>query len=88
VATVIGHRGFEESLQPGDSLFVAEKPQELADDCIRLINDQSQRLALAKRGQEVVRREFSYEYFATIVRREVERAVGAQCLTSVPRLLL
>jgi polysaccharide biosynthesis protein PslH len=84
VATGIGHRGFEGSLQAGDSLIVAEKPEELADDCVRLINDGARRLALSERGQEVVRREFSYEKFANVVHREIERAVGARFLSSVP----
>ena len=76
VATVMGHRGFEASLQSGDSLLVAADPEDLAENCIRLIKDQAQRLALAKRGREVVQREFSYQKFASIVHREVERALG------------
>jgi ECF sigma factor len=48
----------------------------VAENCIRLINDHARRLALAKRGGEVVRREFSYEKFASIVHQEVERALG------------
>jgi glycosyltransferase involved in cell wall biosynthesis len=76
VATVLGHRGYEDCLQAGDSLVVAGNPEDVAENCIRLINDHPRRLALAKRGQEVVRREFSYEKFASIVHREVERALG------------
>jgi polysaccharide biosynthesis protein PslH len=76
VATVIGHRGFEDCLPSGDSLLVATNPEDVAENCIRLINDHALRLALAKRGREVVRREFSYEKFASIVHREVERALG------------
>jgi hypothetical protein len=41
-----------------------------------LINDHALMPALAKRGREVVQREFSYEKFASIVHREVERALG------------
>jgi len=74
--TVLGHRGYEDSLPAGDSLLVAANPEELAGNCIRLINDQARRFALAERGQGVVRREFSYEKFAGIVHREVERALG------------
>ena len=51
-------------------------PEEVAENCIRLINDHSVRLALAKRGQEVVQRKFSYQKFAGIVHGEVERALG------------
>jgi polysaccharide biosynthesis protein PslH len=76
VATVIGHRGFEDHLQSGDSLLVGTNAEDLAENCIRLINDQARRLALAKRGREVVGREFTYEKFADIVHREVERAIG------------
>jgi glycosyltransferase involved in cell wall biosynthesis len=76
VATVIGHRGFEDCLPSGDSLLVAANPEDLAENCIRLINDHTLRLALAKRGREVVQREFSYQKFANIVHREVERALG------------
>jgi glycosyltransferase involved in cell wall biosynthesis len=78
VATVIGHRGFEECLQSSDSLLVAANAEDLAENCIRLINDHALRLALAKRGREVVEREFSYRKFAGIVHREVERALSEQ----------
>jgi glycosyltransferase involved in cell wall biosynthesis len=78
VATVIGHRGFEDCLQSNDSLLVAENAEDLAENCIRLINDHTLRLALAKRGREVVLREFSYQKFAGIVHGEVERALGEQ----------
>ena len=76
VATVVGHRGFEDCLSSGDSLLVAATPEEVAENCIRLINHHALILALAKRGREVVRREFSFEKFASIVHREVERALG------------
>ena len=77
VTTVIGQRGFDDQLQSGDSLLVATQAEDLAENCIRLINDQAQRIPLAKRGREVVQREFSYQKFASIVHQEVERA----CLT-------
>jgi len=73
VASVVGHRGYEDCLRAGDSLVVAGEPEDLAANCIQLINDHERRLALAKRGREVVRREFSYPKFASIVHREVER---------------
>jgi polysaccharide biosynthesis protein PslH len=76
IATVMGHRGYENCLRPGDSLLVAANPEDLAENCIRLINDHALMLALAKRGQEVVQREFSYEKFASVVHQEVERALG------------
>jgi glycosyltransferase involved in cell wall biosynthesis len=76
VATVLGHRGYEDRLVAGDSVLIGADPDELAKSCIRLINDHAQRLALAKRGQEVVRREFSYEKFARIVHQGVERALS------------
>jgi glycosyltransferase involved in cell wall biosynthesis len=75
VVTVLGHRGYEDSLPAGDSLLVAANLEEIAENCIRLINDHARRFALAERGQEIVRREFSYEKFAGIVHREVERAL-------------
>jgi polysaccharide biosynthesis protein PslH len=78
VATVIGHRGFEDRLLSGDSLLVAASAENLAENCLSLINDHERRLALARRGREVVQREFSYEKFAKIVHREVERVVGAK----------
>ena len=78
VVTAMGHRGYEDRLQSGDSLLVAANAEDLAENCLRLINDHARRLALAKRGREVVRREFSYERFASIVHREVERALGEQ----------
>ncbi|MBV9130288.1 MAG: glycosyltransferase family 4 protein [Verrucomicrobia bacterium] len=77
VSTTMGHRGFEDLLSPGDSLLVAANAENLADHCISLIKDHQWRLALAKRGREVVQREFSYEKFASIVREEVERVLGA-----------
>jgi polysaccharide biosynthesis protein PslH len=78
VATVIGQRGFEDRLPAGDSLLVAANPEDLAENCIRLINDHARMLALSKQGREVVLREFSYQKFASIVHREVERALGEQ----------
>jgi glycosyltransferase involved in cell wall biosynthesis len=78
VATVTGHRGYESSLQAGESLLVAADPEGLANNCIQLINNHARRLALATRGREVVQREFSYEKFASIVHREIERALGEQ----------
>jgi glycosyltransferase involved in cell wall biosynthesis len=80
VVTILGHRGYEDCLPAGDSLLVAANPEELAGNCIRLINDHARRFTLAERGQEVVRREFSYEKFAGIVHREVERALGEPIL--------
>jgi glycosyltransferase involved in cell wall biosynthesis len=76
VATVTGHRGYENYLRAGDSLLVAANPEDLAENCIRLCNDHARRLELAKRGREVVQREFSYEKFASVVHQEVERALG------------
>ena len=76
VSTVIGHRGFEDHLISGDSLLVAANAEDLAGNCIDLINDHERRLALAKRGREVVQREFSYEKFASIVHREVDRVLA------------
>ena len=78
VTTLIGHRGFENRLQSGDSLLVAANAQQLADNCINLIHEPERRLALAKRGREVVQGEFSYATFASIVRGEVERVIGAK----------
>jgi glycosyltransferase involved in cell wall biosynthesis len=51
-------------------------PEDVAENCIRLINYHALMLALAKRGQEMVQREFSYEKFASVVHQEVERALG------------
>jgi len=48
---------------------------DLAEDCIRLVNDHTRRVELAKRGLEVVHGDFSYQKFANIVRHEVERAL-------------
>jgi glycosyltransferase involved in cell wall biosynthesis len=76
VATVMGHRGYEDCLRADDSLVVATNPEDVAESCIRLINDHARRLALAKRGRDVVHREFSYEKFTSIVHREVERALA------------
>jgi polysaccharide biosynthesis protein PslH len=75
VTTAIGHKGFEECLMHSDSLLVAATPEAVAENCIRLIRDHALMLALAKHGREVVRQEFSYERFANIVHREVERAL-------------
>ena len=76
VVTVLGHRGYEDCLEAGDSLLVAANAEDLADNCIRLINNHALRLALANRGRELVQREFSYQRFAGIIHREVERALG------------
>jgi glycosyltransferase involved in cell wall biosynthesis len=78
VSTVIGHRGFEDHLISGDSLLVAANAADLTGNCIDLINDHERRLALAKRGREVVLREFSYEKFASIVHREVDRVLAGR----------
>ena len=77
VTTVVGHRGFEDCLRSGDSLLVADSVEELAENCIRLINDQQRRVKLAKWGREVVQREFYYRKFASIVHREVQRVLAS-----------
>jgi len=76
VTTSVGHRGFEDHLRSGDSLLVAGTAEKLAENCIFLINDPVRRAALAIRGREVIEREFSYEKFASIVHREVERVLA------------
>jgi polysaccharide biosynthesis protein PslH len=76
VATVRGHRGYENNLLPGDSLVVAATPEDLANNCIQLIDDPTRRLELARRGRQAVQREFSYEKFSAIVHREVERSLS------------
>ena len=84
VSTVVGHRGFEDHLISGHSLLVAANAEDLAVDCIDLINDHERRLGLAKRGREVVQREFSYEKFASIVHREVDRVLAENNLQPEP----
>jgi glycosyltransferase involved in cell wall biosynthesis len=76
VVTTLGQRGYEDSLISDDSLLVAGSPQDVAENCIRLIRDRSRRLEMAKRGREVVERDFSYEKFASVVHRDVERALS------------
>ena len=78
VSTLVGHRGYEDRLGADDSLLVADNAEDLAENCIRLINDRARRVALAKRGREVVQREFSYGKFASIVVQLAERALGRQ----------
>lgn len=72
VSTVVGQRGFEDKLRSGDSILVGVDSQGLAENCVRLIENQQQMHALAERGRTVVQREFSYETFARIVHREIE----------------
>jgi glycosyltransferase involved in cell wall biosynthesis len=76
VATVTAHRGYEDCLPAGHSLVVAGDPEDMAENCVRLISNHARRLALAQRGREVVEREFSYKKFAGIVHCEIERALG------------
>jgi polysaccharide biosynthesis protein PslH len=82
VATGIGHRGHGDLLKSGDSLLVAATAAELAESCIQLINDREKRLALAQRGHDVVREEFSYKKFASVVRCQVEEALGDHVRTT------
>jgi glycosyltransferase involved in cell wall biosynthesis len=76
VTTVVGHRGFEDHLEHGDSLLVATTAGDLAEHTIRLIKDYALRGTLGKRGREIVQRDFSYEKFASIVHCQVEQALG------------
>ncbi len=78
VVTAVAQRGFEDRLRSGDSLLVATDAQSLAENCINLIHDHERRVALAKRGREVIEREFSYQKFAGVVHREIERVLGAK----------
>jgi glycosyltransferase involved in cell wall biosynthesis len=82
VTTAIGARGFGHCFTSGDSLLVAENPEDVAEHCVRLINNHALRLALAEQGREVVLREFSYDKFASIVHCEVERALGEKLPSS------
>ena len=82
VTTVVGHRGFEDHLKSNDSLLVSENAEDLAEECIRLINDHARRAELGRRGREVVGKEFSYQKFASIVHREVERVLASNSVTT------
>jgi glycosyltransferase involved in cell wall biosynthesis len=78
VTTDVGRRGYEDYLRSGDSLVAVASADSVADECIRLIKNDAQRAALGERGRKVVQREFSYERFAGVVHREVERALRRQ----------
>jgi glycosyltransferase involved in cell wall biosynthesis len=71
VATPFGHRGYEDTLIPGESLLVGKSPEEFADACIQLLANQGEAARLAAKGAQVVRDIFSREHFSSVVRKTV-----------------
>jgi glycosyltransferase involved in cell wall biosynthesis len=71
VVTPFGHRGYEDTLIPGESLLVGQSPEEFADACIQLLTNQSEAARLAATGAKVVRDIFSREHFSSVVRKTV-----------------
>ncbi len=70
-------RGYEGTLQDGESLCVGEGDQGMADGCISLLRDPGLRARLAASGGEVVRKGFTYSQFARTVSEAVARLTGA-----------
>lgn len=71
VVTRFAHRGFEETLHPGQSLLLGETPEAFAGACLELLNDSQRASSLAANGLRAVQEFYSFESFRSVVRTTV-----------------
>jgi glycosyltransferase involved in cell wall biosynthesis len=71
-------RGYDHVLKHGESLLVADSADEIADACIRLIDDTAYRDRLAEHGRTAVVREFSFDRFAAEIEKSVEDVLAGR----------
>jgi glycosyltransferase involved in cell wall biosynthesis len=65
IAVVSTSRGAEGlRAAPGEGLWIADSPQEFAEAVLHLLRDEAERLRLARRGYELVRRFYSWDVIA------------------------
>ncbi len=65
-------RGYEEVLKHNDSVLVSDDLEQMAEQCVQLIESPETRDRLAERGAELVQAHYSYQSFAG----EISRSVG------------
>ncbi|MBL0927127.1 MAG: glycosyltransferase [Phycisphaerales bacterium] len=73
VLTRHSQRGYEHLLRHGESLWVGDTDEDLAEGCVALLKDPARRRAMAQRGGEIVARHFSFSAIESEVRSTVER---------------
>lgn len=73
VASRFGHRGYEDTLRDGESLLVADRPEDFVRACVQLLEHPAQRLALAERGLAIVRQQYTREAFYRGIAASIER---------------
>jgi glycosyltransferase involved in cell wall biosynthesis len=72
VVSSAAHAGYANRLRHGESLLVVESSEDFVVACDRLLKEEGECAELARRGRDVVDREFSYEKFRTTVAETVE----------------
>ncbi|GBC78618.1 hypothetical protein HRbin08_02114 [bacterium HR08] len=69
IAVVSTSRGAEGlRAAPGEGLWIADSPQEFAEAVLHLLREEAERLRLARRGYELVRRFYSWDVIAECAR--------------------
>lgn len=69
--------GYEDRLHHGESVWVARNETELADGCLKLLNDPALRADMGRRGCDIVAASYSYERFQAIVAETFEGVSAA-----------
>jgi len=77
VVTTHSQRGYENVLYHLDSLWIANSDAELAEGCIRLLRDPAQRIRMAERGRQIVRKHYTFDRFQKLVEQAVEKVTSA-----------
>ena len=81
-----GLRGCEEVLRHGESIYVAQDRQEFVAGCLKMLRNPAERAALAAAGARVVRTEYSFDRFRTVVADTVEAVLRSSREGVHPRL--
>ncbi len=71
VVTAFGHRGYESTLRAGDCLLRADHDEAFAESCLKLLTDPALRERLARRGLEIVKKDYTPAVFTERVRDTV-----------------
>ena len=69
-------RGYEDVLENGRDLLVADRPSDMASAIVRLLKSPETRESMARSGQPRVDRHFGFDAFASAVTGVLERANG------------
>jgi len=76
ICTHFGAKGFTNTLRNGESILIEDDWNAFAERCSELLRNPERAQLLAESGYEEVRRHYSFESFASVVRESVESVVG------------